>query len=263
MKKLLLTAILSILILCLCLPISALGADDFGKLSVLPKEIEVDGVKDAFYDQYGIKLDINRILGGKLDVQGKAYFICSEKYLYIFIEVSDKTDCLSKTGNEWDFDCCEYLFNPDSSGLFQYRINSDSVISGSDNTKDADFAGKAIKVSEGYNTEFRAPRSLISSKNENKIALALMITDIYQNGSGNQNNIVLQNTATNFSLWSPDTYGFFSVGDIITLPAEPTETETEKEEDTTSPSTGDSMIIFVMTTVISLAVAITVSKKKI
>ncbi|MFA6947566.1 MAG: sugar-binding protein [Eubacteriales bacterium] len=270
MKKMLFPILLSALLVCSAIPTFAYSQNaSYGSVPQISGELDVDGVMDDAYN-YGLKLKINRVLGGELAAQGDAYYVYSDNYLYIYTVVTDSTDC-HVDDEVWNADCVEMLFDwDDSNSAVQYRVNSDNVSSGDGDGGIRDFSGASVRTDAGYNVEFRI--ALDGAAKDSNIGLMMMVTDLYTDGSVDQNNIMLASSLNEGGPWAAETYDYLTLGDVADIPVEVEETAPAAEEapasdDTAAPSvtaaqTSDASLVSAALLALSAAGAFVFAKKK-
>lgn len=213
---------------CLSVPMTANESNAcFGEAAkVTENSVTTDGILDSLY-LYGVKADISRCPAEYEnyaptdgDTYGTAYFIYDSEYLYIYLDVTDKTPYKRPSeAHYWDDDCVEVHidWNNSASGApLQYRISSDGTASRDDKADGLDFEAAALAKTDGWYGEMKIklPDGITTGK---KIGVGLMVSN-YNGQSGHQELVLEKNSLGTGTNSQASSYDYILLGETMIIP---------------------------------------------
>ncbi len=229
MKKLLSLLLAITMTACLAVPMTANEANaSFGEAAKVTNDsVLLDGIMDSSY-QYGVKLEISRCpadykvkyLPTDGDTYGTAYFIYDSDYLYVYLDVTDKTPYEHPSGTYmWDDDCAEISIDWDNAAkdkVIQYRVASDGTASRDNITTDLEFETAALKKTDGWYGEIKVklPDDITTGS---KIGVGVMISN-FNGQSGHQELVLENNSLDDGTSGQASTYDYILLGESKIIP---------------------------------------------
>lgn len=229
MKKFLSILLALALTACLAVPMTANEANaSFGEAAKVNNDsVLLDGIMDSSY-QHGVKVEVSRCPDGYKekyaptdgDTYGTAYFIYDSEYLYVYLDVTDKTPYERPEGKDlWDDDCAEISIDWDNKAeksVLQYRAASDGTASRDNDTADLDFEAAALKKTDGWYGEvkIKLPEGITTGS---KIGVGIMISN-FNGQSGHQELVLEINSQNDGTSGQASTYDYILLGESKIIP---------------------------------------------
>ncbi len=254
MKKLF-SAILAGLLMATTVAASDIGEQKGIVPQIAEGIIQVDGVKDAAYDE-ALVVDINQYLIGDEDnaATAKAYMLWAKGAFYFLAEVKDADVVIptSEVQNDkpWETDSVEMFFdfgNEHADLVQQFRVDCSGFPSyysegGVDSAYGPELAapyfdGYAVTLTDaGYNVEMYVNLEKYGLAEGQSIGLNLQVNDMLSThtsgGTDNQRNMV---SSLGAGSWDADFYDYVTLGAMLDIQAPVEEPAAEPEAPAAEP----------------------------